>query len=608
MNLLLSAVLSAYMAATGMAADLPERKTPDLSQKTVASESIESNATSKRRRAVRHPGPAVLDMQFMGPTGSTLTLTNYDAVPANVRACITTCTPQFTVDPNATVRYDVRSLGPGGLMVQSSTTKLDATTDMGRMLQTAQFTTLPQALPINDVNAHYHETFLHSNMTGTATIALRGFDGRIEDARTATVNAGTTKVDFPYGAGASGKHLEITSTVPIGATMRMVNGTNERFIPAKRLEHAVNDSYAPRVNSGEPAVVVNASASEAGVSAQFFQENTGNTFSATIRTLPANGNTWYANLVGSTNGFGNGAVRFQSNFPVLPFTMTPTVGVDEAAVGRTGLSGDTTTPYSLWFQNGNRIDAANASTYAQPISGTVTAYNGSTSAGSKAFQLAANGSTSIDLTDLPAERYRLDVNRGPQGDNLLPRVVATATDGRTTWTGYRTETPAARVTGEEYVAKWLDTLKTQYFYLSNGEVRCMINGNCGTRSYAPDMAAILINTPEVRAIGGVTTSALEGYLKEWADGVSSDGSELWTGFDPMNVNMKAPQGVKFYYYPDGGRFNTFSFDTAAANNWYTMTRTFLGQLGDADPTRYGGSASTGPNLDYNPTWSTQDKN
>lgn len=162
-----------------------------------------------------------------------------------------------------------------------------------------------------------------------------------------------------------------------------------------------------------------------------------------------------------------------------------------------------------------------------------------------------------------------------------------------------------KVSGEQYVSRWLDVLREQYFYLSNTEVRCMINGNCGVRSYAPEMAAILASTPEVVNLG-VTAPEMEGYLREWAGNTSVN--NFWHRFDPVNTDMRSGgEGVTFYYESAGGS-NHFSMRSGLITQWYATVRSFLVTYVELHPDQYGGSAATGPGLFHNPTWSTQDPN
>jgi hypothetical protein len=164
-----------------------------------------------------------------------------------------------------------------------------------------------------------------------------------------------------------------------------------------------------------------------------------------------------------------------------------------------------------------------------------------------------------------------------------------------------------QVSGEQYVTKWLDSLQTQGFYLSNTEVKDLFVGGSGVRSFGPDLASVLVGSME--NTGGTTAAQLALVLSGWVDGNSANG-ELYGGFDPMNVNMRSNPhpGVVFYFPPTGDNTSPFTLDPAAAQKLYAVIRESMRLRVEANPTLYGGSANTGPRLSFNPTWATQDPN
>lgn len=113
------------------------------------------------------------------------------------------------------------------------------------------------------------------------------------------------------------------------------------------------------------------------------------------------------------------------------------------------------------------------------------------------------------------------------------------------------------VTGEAYVARWLDPLSTQYFYLSNSEVHDLLNGTPEIPSLAPALAGVL------GPATGNSASAMESLLRGWVDGSSANG-EVYAGFDPLNIDLRSPGGIRFYMAPDGKGASDFHIDSRCA--------------------------------------------
>jgi len=160
---------------------------------------------------------------------------------------------------------------------------------------------------------------------------------------------------------------------------------------------------------------------------------------------------------------------------------------------------------------------------------------------------------------------------------------------------------APTVTGEQYVTKWLDPLQTQYFYLSNTEVHDMLNGTPEIPSFARQLAAVL------GPATGNDPASMESLLRGWVDGNPANG-EFYSGFDPLNIDLRSPGGIRFYMAPDGRGASDFTIDSTALLQTFAVIREFLRTRTQSYPALYGGSAATGPSLSFNPTWSTQDPN
>jgi len=327
-----------------------------------------------------------------------------------------------------------------------------------------------------------------------------------------------------------------------------------------------------------------------------------------------------------------GALRLQSNHPLLASSRTyNTITVNGQSLGTVGMTlsalttgatnknadpRDTTNETDLSL-NGLREDSgfrtnlmllnANDRIAQQPI--TLTAFDDSgNQAGTSSLTLRTLEMTQVNqvLKQYGLTSGRITISVPPNtgvSDHPNVLVMATVIDNVTGQASAKTGYPVVvvpKVTGEQYVAAWLDLLKTQYFYLSNTEVRCMISGNCGVRSYAPDLASVM------GPASGNSAALYESLLRQWTDGATENG-ELFHAFDPMNVNMRPPYGIRFYYEPTGAAGDTV-VDSNAMTGAYQVIRAFLVAYVAAYPDEYGGSAATGPDLFHNPTWSTQDPN
>ena len=164
-------------------------------------------------------------------------------------------------------------------------------------------------------------------------------------------------------------------------------------------------------------------------------------------------------------------------------------------------------------------------------------------------------------------------------------------------------TPLTYYVARQYVSQWLDTLlqNQQQFYLSNREVRCMIIGNCAVPSIAVQLG---------NALGpatGNTSLVIQDLLGRWTDGDVTN-QELYAGFDPLTITSQAPTRVRVYFAPDGTRVSDFNVDGSTIAQVALTVRNFLIDLTYMHPDWYGGNSTTGPNLSFNPTWSTQDPN
>jgi hypothetical protein len=169
----------------------------------------------------------------------------------------------------------------------------------------------------------------------------------------------------------------------------------------------------------------------------------------------------------------------------------------------------------------------------------------------------------------------------------------------------------------EYVVHWRTDFDAG-FYLSNGEIRAMINGNQGTDSYVSELANELWQDSNVQAyfdnVGGV-----EDWLLARADGVSGN-SEFCPDYDPFQFDNDSlgQSGIRIY---DGIGCGPVDFDVGpqAMKNIYELVwgvdvtgdpaiDGFMVRYVYRNPSFYGGVPGGVPDLNHHPTWNTQDPN
>jgi hypothetical protein len=161
---------------------------------------------------------------------------------------------------------------------------------------------------------------------------------------------------------------------------------------------------------------------------------------------------------------------------------------------------------------------------------------------------------------------------------------------------------AVQVSGEQYVAKWLDSLQTQYFSITYKQAKCFFQGGCGTGSYAAQAADIFLTSP---TFANRTRADVITLLRDdlFADDYSKV-APLYRGFSPINTTMRSDvRDVAFYLFPDGHAAATVPL-AGKIQDWYALLRSFLVAYVDANPTEFGGTAFTGPALTFDPLWRT----
>ena len=199
---------------------------------------------------------------------------------------------------------------------------------------------------------------------------------------------------------------------------------------------------------------------------------------------------------------------------------------------------------------------------------------------------------------------------GPTGANGRAALVytdAASLDTRVTEMKKYTPTqqPADAV-AKAYVQKWLPPSDTG-FYLNNKEIRALINGDShGTPSYSTQLAQILVNSS---GANGQTADQLNQWLKDQTDGNLANG-EFYRAADPLSYNNSThgTTGIGFIEEPDAS-WAAYPLTSTHVLPTYSLVKDqFLWRYVMDNPDQYGGNSTTGPDMNFNPTWNTQDPN
>ncbi|MDJ0657467.1 MAG: hypothetical protein QNJ40_25115 [Xanthomonadales bacterium] len=173
----------------------------------------------------------------------------------------------------------------------------------------------------------------------------------------------------------------------------------------------------------------------------------------------------------------------------------------------------------------------------------------------------------------------------------------------------------------KYVNFWLPDQDSRFF-LSNDEIRAMINGTSKTRSYARDMADEFWKDPRVQTgfidvdgNGSITVRDVELWLYNRVDNDPSN-SELCSDFDPMQYDNDAQGQSRIRFY-SGVSCNPIDFEPGR-NSLGILYKLFKGIDSDGTPIdgflrqyvknfpeKYGGQVGGQPDMSFNPTWNTQ---
>jgi len=176
------------------------------------------------------------------------------------------------------------------------------------------------------------------------------------------------------------------------------------------------------------------------------------------------------------------------------------------------------------------------------------------------------------------------------------------------------EESEASAAAKAYIEEWLPDYRN--FYLSNTEIRAMINGGMGTRSYARDMAEIISANTD----GGLSADAMEQLLRDHADGDTSN-AEFWLTMDPFQFDDDAFRQAKIVLFDNAtsGLVNTkIEPNTFGMVELFELIRGydssgvvidgFLLNFVTHNPELYGGEEGGEPYLLHDPTWASQNPN
>lgn len=559
---------------------------------------IAAPAEASRRRAVR-PGPPAIEATYIAPTANSITITNYDTVPASIEACLQRCTTPETLAPGATKTYDISNLGANNYSwIKSNSESLEARTDRTNMAKVSAFSQAAQAVPIVDLTKYSQELLIFSKTGGSADIARRAKNGVQEDIKNYSLNPGLTRIANPYGVAASNEQLEIRPSVPISALLEVKNESGTAYFEAKQLGNATGSQFLTSTQNATAWI-----------------KATQNTFHGDGLLWPSgqdNSNTFQHRIISTMpEGIENTTINTekQSSFEVtgagqtpLPFAgwaiegnkAIPFIDAKAGAIGRSGVQGDVSQRYEASLNKQGKLTIVNTTADKGNVTGKIQGYDAT-----------GNQTTNLDYTlgwrdsrsfDITAARTIISVNDAV-GSAMIPQVIATVQSDNIVFEPYQIA-KSTKVTGEDYVKKWLDPIlnANSYLYFNKAETTDLFNSEQGHR---------LMQKMYRGYTGNRTFDELVSTIRGWVNGNFSDG-EICQSRDPLYVDFRLSGGfVRPELDPNcnGPTFSIISTDLAGAK---ADIREFYAQRVNSKPEQYGGTVQTGPSLEYNPTISTQD--
>lgn len=554
-----------------------------------------------RRRAVRSGPP--LPVRFLALPAKAVTITNHDAGAAALNACLATCR-NAVLPAGATSTLALEGLGTANLLTLRSTTDLlEARTDTMTMLHTASLRADRQALPVVDLTTREQTLLILSTSDGTVDVALIGFSGVQEDVRTYSVGAGVTTIPNPYGVAASHKQLELRSAIPIAALLAVTKATTTTYLAAQPLAAASPRQFVLGVQDARYWIKNPLSDGWFVANAYLWpsdQDNTGVFLQRNASVINGGIRTDTISTTRQSSFEVTGAYDPARGVPArsLAFAMAqdralPFIDASSGAIGRSALPTDTTVRKQLSINLPGMLMLLNASEQQGAVRGKLLGYDlAGNQTSVQEFTLRTKESKTYHVT---SARTIITVSDAVDSA-MIPIVIASLDES---YVPLQMDKAIDRVTGEEYVAKWLDPLKEQYFYLPYRQVRCFFRGGCGTPSFATRAAELFATSPSFSR--PYTVEELTRILRDDFFDEEYTNSEVYPGFSPLNTSM-ANSGVGLYQCPDGRNAATVKLPAITA--WYALLREFLVLYVSANPHEFGGSAATGPSLATNPQWTT----
>jgi hypothetical protein len=561
-----------------------------------------------RRRPIVLPAPPSLFVPAVEPT--TLTLTNYSSTPAHIRACLDTCVSD-TLAPNASGNYAVNA---GMISVFSDTPSLEARTRELDGIARPDFLNDKSALPVYDTKSYTQIVRIFSPSFSSMDLALLGSNGVQENVTILPLVQDYNDFDVTtFDNAKDGMQLELRPNTPISAFLIRSNNDGSIYLPAQQLSRAAGAWYVLGANNAtslteknpDPTRVLNT------VNA-FYSANT------EIRAPPPFSimnmiNYGIKTMSGVTLDTAKGAMIIegpaQSDFtysPLLPWAIGGNsiipVPREQAALGFSGVDTNKSPAYNSEISgvaDSDTIGLMQANDTFDTVSGTINGYKNGVKSSSWPFTLRGRENVYHPVSEIApgADRIELEMDKPTVHADFQPAaIMTTSTPAGYTHNGYRLARAATKVTGEQYVTKWLDPLlSTNYFYINKAELTDLL-----TSTYGDTLLTNMYNS-------SIFTGTLDQYRTQYKALVDGDFSnfEVCQTEDPGYVQMVIDRGIMGIEIAPSCNPSKNPINNADLPSSRTAVRDFFIWRTETKPQEYGGSSSAGPSLGYDPTFTVQ---
>jgi hypothetical protein len=596
-----------------------------------------------KRRAVTPPQPFLptIVVPYLDPAapvsvtndGATLTTATVRFVPANTSTQVGSLT--LTLQPGATASYAhlrdalPEATTPGSLFIQSAgTVEIRSNRADGQPLGDL----VPNAFRSSIIapNSTYELGLTSTTDPVTVSLELQDENGfplaLVERALPPDTNI-LQPLATVFGTNQVPAIVQVDLTVTIGTHLAayLRDTTTGRVITAVPLNRASTRLYLPHLTAGTSVLARNAGVTTALAQGILYTPNQEQAFWNTFLTPYSALLTPDVLAVMGLSGKTGLLIINSIDVPLLAASAKDGLWLsgftnNDTAQGKSGSLADHTTVLDESIAGNNdtlasplTIGVANVSYNVNnqaplPITGTLTATT-TTGAilGSRVVSLAQSEGVeytgwlrSLAGSDVSGVRVVLHVDNDPhQGMNIVPQAVLYTRSSTGTHVGLRI--PAIiRVTGAQYVAKWLDPLSQSYFYWNNTETAALLLSTGSSRDYGAELLRLLY--PQASYQG--TEAEFLAYVKGLADGNIQNG-ELYA-FDPGYFDFRSGCGLVCFALASEGNFSCVHLTDTGIVQAREITRSFMVERTGQHPDAYGGNIVTGPSLSFNPTWSTQD--